>query len=87
MREVPADLGIGEGEDQGFNPDGWDARRSRQPKQKKTQAELEAAIAAESATVLIDIREKVALYDFTEKAVSAGLLPTLSFDSHWCSPI
>ena len=36
---------------------------------KKTQAELEAAISAESATVLADIREKVTLYGFTEKDV------------------
>lgn len=36
---------------------------------EKTQAELEAAIAAESEAVLADIREKVALYGFTEKDV------------------
>jgi DNA-binding protein H-NS len=36
---------------------------------EKTQAELEAAIAAESSTVLAEIREKVALYGFTEKDV------------------
>lgn len=36
---------------------------------EKTQAELEAAIAAESATVLADIREKVTLYGFTEKDI------------------
>lgn len=36
---------------------------------EKTQAELEAAIAAESATVLAEIREKVALYGFTERDV------------------
>ena len=36
---------------------------------EKAQAELESAIAAESATVLADIREKVALYGFSEKDV------------------
>jgi DNA-binding protein H-NS len=36
---------------------------------EKAQAELETAIAAESTTVLADIREKVALYGFTEKDV------------------
>lgn len=36
---------------------------------EKTQSELEAAIAAESTTVLADIRGKVALYGFTEKDV------------------
>lgn len=36
---------------------------------QKTEAELEAAIAAESATVLADIREKVTLYGFSEKDV------------------
>ena len=36
---------------------------------EKTQAELDAAIGAESAAVLTDIREKVALYGFTEKDV------------------
>lgn len=34
---------------------------------EKTQAELEAAIEAESATALADVREKIALYGFTEK--------------------
>lgn len=36
---------------------------------EKAQAELEAAIAAESAQVLADIREKVVMYGFTEKDV------------------
>ena len=36
---------------------------------EKTQAELEAAIEAESSTVLADIRGKIALYGFTEKDV------------------
>ncbi|PLY99951.1 DNA-binding protein [Burkholderia sp. WAC0059] len=36
---------------------------------EKTQAELDAAIAAESAAVLTEIREKVTLYGFTEKDV------------------
>jgi len=36
---------------------------------EKTQAELDAAIAAESEAVLADIREKIALYGFTEKDV------------------
>lgn len=36
---------------------------------EKTQAELEAAIAAESAEILADIREKIAVYGFTEKDV------------------
>jgi len=36
---------------------------------ERAQAELEAAIAAESAQVLADIREKVATYGFTEKDV------------------
>jgi len=36
---------------------------------EKAQAELDAAITAESAQVLADIREKVATYGFTEKDV------------------
>jgi len=36
---------------------------------EKTQAELDAAIAAESSTALAEIREKIALYGFTEKDV------------------
>jgi DNA-binding protein H-NS len=36
---------------------------------EKTQAELDAAIAAESEAVLADIREKVTVYGFTEKDV------------------
>jgi DNA-binding protein H-NS len=35
----------------------------------KTQADLDAAIAAESTVVLADIREKIATYGFTEKDV------------------
>jgi DNA-binding protein H-NS len=36
---------------------------------EKMQAELDTAIATESGAVLADIREKVALYGFTEKDV------------------
>lgn len=36
---------------------------------EKTQAELDAAIAAESAAALTEIREKVTLYGFTEKDI------------------
>jgi len=36
---------------------------------EKTQADLDAAIAAESEAILADIREKVALYGFSEKDV------------------
>jgi DNA-binding protein H-NS len=36
---------------------------------EKAQADLEAAIASESTAVLSEIREKVAIYGFTEKEV------------------
>lgn len=48
---------------------------------EKAQAELDAAIAAESAQVLADIREKVATFGFTEKDVF-GRKRSAAADSH-----